>query len=132
EVTTDLATAAGRLALVARLNAREPGAFYRVRGDLGDFVLSRLFTRLPDPTVLTGRLELEGRGTDPRTAAGEVAFDARSARVGELDVDTARVRLRVADGSFHVDEVEALVSGVELRAAGTLAAHEEGPRGEVR
>jgi autotransporter translocation and assembly factor TamB len=130
-VTTDLDTPAGRLALEARFDGRDPGAFYRAQGELGSFTLSELFPALPEPTVLSGYVELEGRGTDAETASVDARLVARGSRVGELDVDSAVVSLRVRDGVLHVDSADALASGVVLHASGTMATHEEGPRGEM-
>jgi hypothetical protein len=131
-VTTDLQTEAGRLAVEARFDARDPGAFYSVEGELGSFVLSRIVPELPDPTVFTGYLRLEGRGTDLRTASIDAVVRARDSRVWELAVDTADVAVRVRGGVFEVDAAYALVSGVELRASGSLAAWEGGAPGRIR
>ena len=130
-VTTDLQTAAGRLAVEARFDGRDPGAFYRAQGELGDFRLSELLPGLPEPTVFNGYVELEGRGTDPRTASVDARLRARGSRIANLDVDSAVVSLRVRDGVLHVDSAEALASGVELHATGTMATYEEGPPGEI-
>jgi autotransporter translocation and assembly factor TamB len=131
-VTTDLMTDAGRLALEARFDARDPSAFYRVQGDLVDFALSELIEELPDPTRFSGFVQLEGRGTDPRTASIDALLRARRSRVWEVDVDTASVQVRVRDGVLYVDSADAVASGVQLRATGNMATTEEGPPGEIR
>ena len=131
-VTTDLQTEAGALALVARFDARDPGAFYRVEGELGGFVVSQLVPELPEPTVFTGFVQLEGRGLEPETAVVDAALSARASRVGELDVDSARVELRIREGALHLDTLVALVGGIDLDARGTLALREGGPAGEIR
>jgi autotransporter translocation and assembly factor TamB len=129
---TDLETEAGRLALDARFDARDPGAYYQLEGDLGDFALSRLVPELPEPTLVNGTLRLEGRGADLRTAEIDASLSARASRIWELDVDSARLAVRAREGVLYVDTASALVSGVTLIAGGTLATHAEGPPGEIR
>jgi hypothetical protein len=131
-VTTDLTTDAGRLALEARFDARDPGAFYRVQGDLGEFELSELVEGLPDPTRFSGFVQIEGRGTDPKTASIDALVRARPSLVGEVDVDTATLQLRVRDGVVHVDSADAVAAGVQLYAFGNMATTEDGPPGEIR
>jgi hypothetical protein len=130
-VTTDLDTPAGRLAVDARFDARDPGAFYRVEGELGDFTLSELVEELPEPTLFNGYVRVEGRGTDPKTASIDALIRAHDTRIWEVDVDTARVSVRVREGVLYVDSAEALASGVQLQATGTMATYEEGPPGEI-
>lgn len=129
---TDLDTEAGRLALDVRLDATDPGAFYSAEGEVTDFQLSRLVPALPRPTVITGRVDIEGRGLDPATAAVDARLDLESgSRVGGLMVSSAAVALRVAGGVLHVDTLDAVAGGVRVQGVGTLAMEEGGPQGTV-
>ena len=130
-LTTDLTTEAGRLAMTARFDASDPGAHYEVEGRVGEFVLSRLMPDIPDPTVLTGHVELEGRGTDPATLTLDARARLSPSRVGGLHFDTAAVVLRVREGLLHVDTLDGVVGGIDVQGRGTLAMEEDGPAGRV-
>ena len=128
---TDLTTEGGHLALTASFDVTDPGAHYAIQGQVADFTVSRVVTAVPSPTVITGTLDVEGRGTD----YGSLTLDARArlrpSRVGQLSVDTAGVALRVREGRLFVDTMDAVLGGVLVHGQGTLAMEREGPAGSV-
>ncbi len=120
-LVTDLATEAGRLAVTARFDAANPGAHYAVQGEVTDFALSRLATDLPQPTVISGFVDVQGRGTEPGTLTLDARARLRPSRVGGLFVDTAGLVLRVSGGQLRLDTMDAVLGGVAVEAHGTLA-----------
>jgi hypothetical protein len=132
EVVASLETAGGPVELTSHLNASEPGAYYQALVRLESFEVSKILPNAPDPTLFTGLVRLEGRGTDLRTARIDMVLEARRSRVAKLDVDSARAVVRVQDGILSLEQMDALVAGVEVRARGTLPAEAGGPPGEIR
>ena len=128
---TDLSTEGGHLGLGARFDVTNPGAHYAIQGQVADFALSRVVTAVPAPTVISGIIDVEGRGTD----YGSLTLDARArlrpSRVGQLSVDTAAVKLRVRGGRLFVDTMDAVLGGVLVRGLGTLALERDGPVSSV-
>jgi len=128
---TDLSTEGGHLGLGARFDVTNPGAHYAIQGQVADFALSRVVTAVPAPTVISGIIDIEGRGTD----YGSLTLDARArlrpSRVGKLSLDTAAVKLRVRGGRLFVDTLDAVLGGVLVRGLGTLAMESEGPVSSV-
>ncbi len=131
-VGTDLQTERGRVALDVRVDARNPGAGYRVAGELGDFEASGLLGRLPEPTLLTGSFSARGRGLDRESVRGEASVGLRGTRVGPLSVDTADLRIRAEEGVIHLDTLEARTNLARFTGGGRLGLSARGPEGEVR
>ena len=120
-VKTTLATGVGQLALESRFDARSPFRSYRLVGSARDFDALEVLPTLPEGTVLSGSLDLRGEGSDLSTGtlAGDVQLTA--SRFARLQVDTADLRVRIADGVLTVDTLQTMIGGVEIRGAGRLA-----------
>lgn len=131
-VTTDLATPAGIFDLESRFDARDIGRSYRVDGTLSDFRFSELLPGIPDPTVFTGEVSLQGSGLDPATARAALRVDAGGSRVGGLLVDTATAAVRLEGGRLEVDTLTAVLGGIDVIATGNLAVDTASPAGELR
>ncbi|MGD2068743.1 MAG: translocation/assembly module TamB domain-containing protein [Gemmatimonadota bacterium] len=131
-VTTDLESAAGRLALEARFDARDPTSSYEVQGDVSRFRVSALVPGLPEPTLMSGNVRVTGRGVDPATADVDARLRARRARVGNLMVDTAAVDVRISSGRLRLDTFQAVAGGMDVSGTGTLAVLDSLPAGEIR
>ena len=130
-LTTDLATEAGRLAVTARFDATRPSERYAVEGEVAQFALSRLVTALPDPTLITGFVDIEGRGTDAASLSLDARTRLRESRVGGLHLDTATLALRVRDGVMYVDTLDGVAGGITVQGRGTLAMEAGKPSGSV-
>ena len=128
---TDLKTDAGRLAVTARFDAANPGERYAVEGEVTQFTLSKLVTDLPGPTVISGYVDLEGRGTDPATLTLDARARLRPSRVGGLEMDTVVLAVRVREGLLHLDLLDAVLDGIDVQGQGTLAMQHGGPAGTV-
>ena len=97
-VVTDVTTEAGRLAVTARFDAADPGRSYAVQGEVGAFALSKLVPALPAPTVVSGFVDLQGRGTEAASLTLDARARLRPSRVGGLIVDTVGLALHVSEG----------------------------------
>jgi len=128
---TDLSTEGGHLGLTTRFDVTNPGAHYAIQGQVEDFTVSRVVTAVPAPTVITGTIDVEGRGTDYGLLTLDARARLRPSRVGHLSVDTAVVALRVREGRLFVDTMDAVLGGVLVSGQGTLAMEREGPAGIV-
>ncbi len=132
EITAQLNTPEGDVDLVGQVNLRDPGSRYRIQATVQDFLASDLVPSLPAPTVVSGRLNLDGSGLDPATleAAGEVEIDR--AMVKGVRVDSLRAAARVARGLVTFDTISAAIAGFNLSGEGTLASDSAGPTGLLR
>lgn len=126
-LTGELLAAQGRLGVDVALDAAHFGRTYRLDTTLEDVHLSQLFAGLPDPSVWSGRLQLEGSGlaADSVEATGSVV--ASRSRVGGLHVDTLTASIRLSGGSLQVDTVQATLGGVGLEGSGGLGLTADAP-----
>ena len=131
-LTTDLMTAAGRLAVAARFDVTRPGAHYAVEGEVTEFELSELARDLPRPTRITGFVTLEGSGTDPGSMTLDARARLRPSRVGGLFVDTLALAVRARAGILHVDTLASVAGGVAVQGRGMLAMEADGPARTVQ
>lgn len=121
ELMADLLADGGRLQLQGNLALDGETPRYRAEGVLDDVVLDRLLTeRIPRGTSFTARFALEGEGFDPRTARSDLSVEVDSARVAQIDLSSANLGLRVADGLAHVDSLVVTAALGALRASGAL------------
>ena len=129
----DLDTPAGPLAMNARFDARDVGRSYLAETAVRDFHLSRILPPLPEPTIVTGEVFVDGRGLEPGSVEAEVRARVASAAVGVVTVDSARAALRLEAGAATLDTLHAATSVGTLNAAGDLGLPGDGlPTGEVR
>jgi hypothetical protein len=94
---------------------------YSARGRVAGLAVHRVpgFQHLP-ATVLTGTVDLDGRGTTPETFAGRLAFDAAPGSViAGIRTDRMTARVTAADGILYVQTLRAAFAGNQLEAAGT-------------
>ena len=129
----DLETPAGPLALNARFDARDVGRSYLAETEVRDFHLSRILPLLPEPTIVTGEVFVDGRGLAPGSVEAEVRARVASAAVGVVTVDSARSTLRLEAGAATLDTLHMATSLGTLNASGDLGLPGDGlPPGEVR
>lgn len=131
-VEIDLETPAGPLAMTARFDARDVGRSYQAETEVRDFHLSRLVPELPEPTIVTGAVFMDGRGLDPDSVEADVRARIASATVGVVTVDSARSAFRLAAGAATLDTLHAVTSLGTLDASGDLGLAEGLQPGEVR
>lgn len=131
-VEVDLDTPAGPLAMNARFDARNIGRSYQAETDLRDFHLSRILPRLPEPTIVTGGVFVDGRGLEPDSVEADVRVRVASATVGVVTVDSVRSAFRLEAGAATLDTLHAATSLGTLNASGNLGLTESLYPGEVR
>lgn len=132
EVTAQLETPEGDVDLAGRINARDPGSRYQLQATVLDFLASDLVPSLPGPTIVSGRIDLDGSGLDPATleATGSVEID--HAMVRGVRVDSLRAAAHVAQGLVTFDTLSAAIAGFAVSGEGTLASDSAGPTGILR
>jgi autotransporter translocation and assembly factor TamB len=130
-LVTDLTTDAGKLAVTARVDAENPGARWAIEGEVEGFALSKIAPELPEPTTVTGAVDLEGSGTDPATLTLDGSAVLRPSRVGGLFVDAASLAVRARQGVLHVDTLEGVLGGIAVQGSGALALERAGPPGTL-
>jgi hypothetical protein len=131
-VTASLSGVRGSADLEARLDLRDPGARYRLEGDVQDLDLGALVTRLPADGAVNGHFAVEGMGLDPDSASLRGTLRVTASRVGTLILDTVAVDFDLADGLLTVDTVTARVGGVDLNGGGALAVRPAAGAPELR
>ncbi len=131
-VEIDVETEAGPLAMDARFDARDLGRGYRAETEVRDFHISRIAAELPEPTIVTGSVLVEGRGLEPDATMAAARARISSATVGVVTVDSAWSALRLDAGVVVVDTLHAATSLGTLDAAGTLGIEERLQPGEMR
>ena len=131
-VEVDLETPAGPLAANARFDARDIGRSYLVETEVRDFHLSRILPVLPEPTIVTGGVFVDGRGLEPGSVEADVRARIASAEVGPVTVDSARSTFRLEAGAATLDTLHVATSLGNLNASGDLGLADGLPPGEVR
>ena len=132
-VETDLSTSGGPLAVSMEVNALDPGAGLRVSGPLEGLEPARLSSRVPDETVLRGRVEIATDGFDPASvrARGSLTLSSGS-RLGRMEVGPLRAAGSVTGGVLAFDTLVAQTALGELEGVGSLALTEEAaPEGRM-
>ena len=128
-LSTALTTPGGAFEATTRLDLREPFRQYRVEASVDGFRLDRLASRLPDPTVVSGELLLDGEGGDPRSLNGTAALVIRDARVGRADLGMLETRLRAVEGRLLFEELSLTSPLITLSGSGDLALGGDQPDG---
>jgi autotransporter translocation and assembly factor TamB len=119
KLNADLETQAGKLALNGQLDRTGAEPRYQASGNLTDLRPQELFPTAPDGRI-SGHFELEGVGTKAEIARGTVSVALAGARIRELNIDGASVRLTVDSGLVHVDTLYARAAFGRLDARGNF------------
>jgi autotransporter translocation and assembly factor TamB len=129
-VTGQLAASQGTVSVDGRMDLTDPAGAYRLEADARGLGLSGIFAGLPDPSVWTGRLELEGRGLQLDSMAAAGYLDAGGSRLDGLHVDTLSAHVRVREGVLTLDTLVGRLGGFDVAGSGTLGVA-DGTAGEV-
>jgi hypothetical protein len=119
-VVADLTSEQGRLVFDGAADMTAPGAGYRFEADAEDLNLSAFTTRVPTPSIFSGRVEVEGSGLAVDSIEGSAAVALRSGRVGALTVDSAQASLTLSDGLLTANDLIATVGGVRIDGGGGM------------
>ncbi|HUP51316.1 MAG TPA: translocation/assembly module TamB [Longimicrobiales bacterium] len=120
QVSGDLAVGDGTLSFDGALDLETLGASYRVEADIEALRVSDFTARLPDPSVVSGRISLEGRGFALDSLDGRASVTVRPSRVGATRVDSASAVLSASAGVLTAETLDAHVSGVRVVGAGSI------------
>lgn len=131
-VEAELATGRGEMSLDTRFDATDPGAGYELTGVFRGFRLSGLFPEIPDPTLLSGSLEIRGRGLRRETLDGEASIRLRSSQSGLLAVDSATLALRTEAGALRIDTLRASTNLARIDGGGRIGLTVPGDDAELR
>ncbi|HSG08417.1 MAG TPA: translocation/assembly module TamB domain-containing protein [Longimicrobiales bacterium] len=119
-LTGEFAAAQGRFGLDGTVDATDFGRTYRLDTTAEGVRLSDFFATLPEPSIWSGRLKLEGRGVRADSVEATGSVTAFRSRVGGLAVDTLVASVRTSQGVLRVDTVQAVLGGVEVEGSGEL------------
>lgn len=110
----------GRFSVDGVVDASAPGRSYRAEATLDGVELSGLFADLPEPSVWSGSVQLEGRGLRADSLEASATVTAGRSRIGGLHVDTLHASVRASGGVLAVDTVQALLGGLAVEGSGTM------------
>ena len=96
------------------------GDAYRLQADFTELRISDLSQRLPEPSVVSGSVTLDGRGLALDSLSGTASLVVRASRIGAARIDSATASVRAAQGVLTADTLDAHVSGVRVAGAGSL------------
>ncbi len=130
-LSSSLITPGGPLEASTRLDLRDPFSRYRVEALLEGFRLDQMDSRLPDSTVVSGEVLIDGVGIDPEDFRGTVDLVIRDSRVGSAELDELDVRLRAVEGRLLVDELSLRSPLITLSGSGDLALRDNQPDGRL-
>ena len=119
-VTADLAVSEGRIQGRGRIDLGDPTAAYRMEVEAEEFPLFALSTLLPERTMWSGSLGLDGSGMKPDSMMLDVVGSAYMSRYGDLRIDTLSAGLRIRNGVLIADSLSANVGGVDVVGRGRL------------
>jgi autotransporter translocation and assembly factor TamB len=120
QIQGDLAVGTGRISFDGAMDLETPGAVYRLQAELEALNVSQLSDRLPEPSIVTGSLSLEGSGFSLDSLTGSASVVVRASRVGSSRVDSATAVVSAAAGVVMADTLDAYVSGVHVAGSGSL------------
>lgn len=119
-VVSDLAVAGGGgLFTDIRVDLENPVIAWAGSGRLTVFNASAIAQRAP-ATAVTGSFSTRGRGTDPATMTAMLQAQMATSQYDSVAVDSAKLRLAVADGVLRVDSTDVWGPHAHAFANGTL------------
>lgn len=130
-VTGDLEAGYGHVVLDGTMDFTAPGSSYQLRADAEALRLSEITDRVPEPSVLSGRVTVEGSSFALDSIHASATLDVRDSRIGAARIDSVAATIRAADGILTMDTVVADVSGVRFSGGGSLGLV-EGSSGAAR
>ncbi len=111
---------AGRFVFDLTTDMTDPASGYVLEADAEGLDLAAFTSRVPTPSVLSGHATIEGTGLalDSLLVSSVVAL--RSARIGDLTVDSADAGVRIDGGLLTADSLHASIGGILVEGEGSL------------
>ncbi len=116
----DLAAGGGRLVVSGSIDAATLGAAYMLNVDAESVNLDAFTTRLPEPSVVSGRLTVQGSGLALDSLEAIGSLTVRPSRIGAVRVASASSELRATGGLLLLDSVDVDIAGARATGSGTL------------
>lgn len=108
----------GIVTLTGTADLSDPVPAYDLSGRLVGVRLGSILAPPVPPVSLHAQFELDGRGTDPRTATASLSAHGRFSGWASEPGDTLALTARVAGGAVDVGELQVEVGPIELAAGG--------------
>jgi hypothetical protein len=121
----------GRASFTALLEPSDSAFGYRVDATLAGIGGATL-RPLGERTTLNGTLQLDGVRTPGVPLVTTIRASMSASEVSGVDVDSARLAARLAEGRLEVDTLRGGVGGFEVEVAGALGLDSAAPAGELR
>ena len=131
EISASLGTPGGGLEAAGRIDPSDLSRAYRVAATAEEFRLDRIVEGLPDPTVLSGALIVDGSGIAPAAIEGTGSLILARGEVGPVPLGRVTSRISAGGGRLRVEEIEASSPLFRLSGSGELALAEGVPPGRV-
>ena len=131
ELLASLETPGGAFEASTRLDLRDPGRRYRLEVAAGGFRLDRIVPGLPDPTLLSGSLLVDGAGRELGTLEGTGVLTLAGGQIGGAPLESLRSRVSMGDGRLRLEELEARSPLLRLSGSGELALADGAPPGRL-
>ncbi len=126
-----LETVAGPLEAEAVFNALDLSQSYDLRGAVTNFRISELIPEAPQPTVLTGAVQLNGRGLGAETLQGGLQLNLGASQIAYLALDTLDATAWVDDdGRLNLEYLFAETEAGSISAQGGRIGVAPGSSGE--
>ena len=131
EFSASLGTPGGGLEAAGRIDPSDPGRAWRLAATAEEFRLDRIVPRLPEPTVLSGALLVDGSGIEPAVLEGTGSLDLVRGEVGGVPLGRVASRISAGAGRLRIEEIEAVSPLFRVSGSGELALAEGAPPGRV-
>ena len=131
EFSASLGTPGGGLEAGGRIDPSDPARAYRLAATAEEFRLDRIVPGLPEPTVLSGALFVDGSGIEPAALEGTGSLILTRGEVGGVPLGRVASRFSAGAGRLRVEEIEASSPLFRISGSGDLALAEGVPPGRV-
>ncbi len=124
-------TEGGVVTFDGRANVLDLEAGYRIHATTTDLELNAFLPELPDPSLVRGEVEVEGRGLDLETVEGTARVRLTESRSGHVLIDLADIDLQALDGQLLVHRFEVESPMGSAHGSGDLGLRQDRGTGEM-
>jgi hypothetical protein len=120
DIRAELVAGDGSVVVEANIDLLAPAYGYRFGAEADQFPITAFSSRLPEPSVWSGRLDVAGTGFVPDSMGVSAIVTAHGSRVGSVRVDTVSAGFRLVDGVLFTDSLNATIAGIDINGRGRL------------